>query len=99
MTSHVYISIGAATAHCAIGVSGISGTIINETEKAVQVQAYTAKDKAVTAWFPRKALVSKQVRGEGNGKHVAYKLAKWFVPTGWTRDFIAITVQHSTISA
>lgn len=100
MSKEVYISLGHATGHCIIGVSGISGTIIQETEKAVQLQSMTEKGKTVTAWFPKKALGRPELRAKGTAaEHTAYKLASWFRASGWTAEFIRLTVSHSVVSA
>lgn len=94
MTS-IYIRTGIATAHCAIGTTGITGTVDRETDKAICIAAYTHKGKRVTAWFPKKAL-----KHEHNTDGCDfYSVAKWFTPTGWTHTFIEITADSSSIAA
>ena len=91
----IYIRTGIATAHCAIGTTGICGTVDRETDKAVCVAAHTYKGKRVTAWFPKKALKHEHTTNDTN----FYSLAKWFKANGWTRTFIEITADSSSISA
>lgn len=95
--SSIYISTGVATAHCTIGVSGVLGTILCVSEKAIQIQSYTENDKAVKFWLPKKALKFKKYC---NVTHTYnFDLAHWFKLSGWTSKAIEITQRHSVISA
>src|SRR5690606_3052889 len=51
-----YIRFGFAVCQTSVATIGISGTITNETEKAIEVTAYTKNDKPVRAWLPKKAI-------------------------------------------
>lgn len=92
----IYIRVSYATAHCALGVYGVSGTIIQVREKAVQVAAYTPAGRRVTAWFPRKALVDSKIEAASDA-HV--HLAKWFKPREWTARFIELCADSAVVSA
>jgi len=94
MTS-IYIRTGLATAHCAIGTTGIVGRVDRETAKAICIESHTRNGKAVTAWFPKKALKHEHATGGTD----FYSLAKWFTATGWTRTFIELTADSSSIAA
>jgi len=83
-SNHTRGSMVLATQH-------LHGTVVKTTEKAVQLEAVTEKNKKVTAWFPRKALISK-----GAGR---YHLASWFTAREWTARFLELTTTVSFLTA
>ena len=86
--AEVGIRFGVATAHCAIGVTGIYGNVTRTTEKAIEVTTLVTQQKV---WFPRKALVS----GLERDGFQFFALARWFNPD--QRQMRAAT--HHTLSA
>lgn len=63
----VSIVMGGAVGTSAVVVSMVHGTVISQTEKAVNLQL----DNGATIWLPKAALTAS---GE------SFKLAKWFKP-------------------
>ena len=89
------IRLSVATAHCAIGTSGVCATKIKETDKAVQFQSETHKGKFVTFWLPKKAL-KQEWHEDGT---TCFSLAKWFHPTGWTLRAFELCERHHVSAA
>lgn len=73
----IAVRLSVATAHCAIGVTMISGRVMTVTEKAVAIKLDTTEE---TVWFPKKALVSRREETglSGCGTVVFCQLAHWF---------------------
>lgn len=94
--SDIYINTGVATAHCAVGVTGVCAKVFGETEKAIHIEAASYNGKTHTCWIPKKALVS--VWSDDNG-YIHANIAKWFRPSGWTKVFFEICSTSSTVSA
>ena len=66
--------------------------VVEVTEKAVKVVGLTENEKQVSAWFPKKALVSWAEKGNLDGHDMHFvKLAPWFKPNEWTNKFLGMT--------
>lgn len=96
LLGHVYIRMGSATSHCSVAVAGISATVVDLREKAVQLSGHVG-DKQVVFWLPRKALVKMQ-RYDGSDS-VFCSLAHWFEPTGYTAWALGALTSCSSIAA
>jgi hypothetical protein len=82
--------------HKGLAHASVCGEIVEVREKAVKLQAETEKGKAVSAWFPKKALrrigEAREMAGS-NHQHHTTELARWFKADDWTNRFIQITTQ------
>lgn len=96
--SVIYVSLAACTAPGRVAVEGIGATVVEETEKAVKLEASTEKGKAITAWFPKKALKA-EIRSHSLGEYEVFTLAKWFKIEGWTSRWIELARSVSVLSA
>lgn len=93
----ISIRVSHATAHCAVAVTTIFGTVVDETQNALKIESQTENDKCVTAWFPKKSFTTVIFHNEM--KYFSCRFAKWFRPSGWNETFIEICSKNSIISA
>lgn len=83
----ISIRLAAAVSHTSVMSTMVHGTVMAETEKAVQVRAVDeAGNDGWSCWLPKKALVAIK-----DGKvPVAglFKMAHWFKPVEYTARFL-----------
>ena len=73
-------AVGMGYKTMAVAVSCIHAYVVAETDKAIRIRPYNGVH---TLWIPKKALT--KIEGSIQG----YKLAPWFVRTGYESWFIA----------
>jgi len=91
----INIQLGVATAHCAIGITAIQGTVTDVSAKGVQITAYTRNDKPMTTWLPLRALIKRSRQGGT----IYTQLSPWFTPGTWQHRFMICCQTSSMISA
>lgn len=97
--ANVYISTGHCFSNCgglALAVSGVSGRVMGETEKAWEIHATTERGATIKFWLPKRAIVRASVYHGSTTVHCS--LAQWFKPTGWTARAIEVATQHSVLA-
>lgn len=90
------IILAAGLNHKGLAHASVCGEIVEVREKAVKLQAETEKGKAVSAWFPKKALRAigeASAMAGSNHQHYTVGLAKWFKGDDWTSRFMQITTR------